>query len=73
MELDDIARYGWLMSRNSQFVSVCITLPDSVLKKLDEKAQHEERPRSFVARKIFERAFADSVVAKPSKETTHGK
>jgi metal-responsive CopG/Arc/MetJ family transcriptional regulator len=62
------------MARNT--VNVCLTLPDSILKQLDEKAQSDERPRSFVVRKILERSFADSQTTQPparhTQEDTHG-
>jgi metal-responsive CopG/Arc/MetJ family transcriptional regulator len=44
------------MARNN--VNVCLTLPGPLLKKLDEKSQRDERPRSFVVRKILEHSLA---------------
>jgi predicted DNA-binding protein len=44
------------MARNN--VNVCLTLPGPLVKKLDEKSQRDERPRSFVVRKILERSLA---------------
>jgi hypothetical protein len=40
-------------------LNVCLTLPGPLLKKLDEKAQRDERPRSFIVRKILERSLTD--------------
>jgi predicted DNA-binding protein len=57
------------MARNT--VNVCLTLPGSILKRLDEKAQNDERPRSFVVRKILERSFGDS--QRPALKPKHQK
>ncbi|MGO9992860.1 MAG: hypothetical protein ACLPTF_10175 [Steroidobacteraceae bacterium] len=43
------------MSRTYQ--NVCLTLPGPLLKALDEEAQAQDRPRSYVARKLLERAL----------------
>jgi hypothetical protein len=63
------------MARNN--VNVCLTLPGKILEKLDAKAQSDERPRSFVVRKILEHSFAiaDSQsrpAQTPPKENSHG-
>lgn len=51
------------MSRTSQ--NVCLTLPSPLLKALDEEAQAQDRPRSYIVRKLLERSLtaADRVAA----------
>lgn len=43
------------MSRTSQ--NVCLTLPGPLLKALDQEAQAQDRPRSYVVRKLLERSL----------------
>jgi predicted transcriptional regulator len=43
------------MSRTYQ--NVCLTLPGPLLKALDEEAQAQDRPRSYIARKLLERGL----------------
>ena len=51
------------MSRTSQ--NVCLTLPGPLLKALDQEAQAQDRPRSYVVRKLLENALtgADRMAA----------
>lgn len=44
------------MSRTSQ--NVCLTLPGPLLKALDQEAQAQDRPRSYVVRKLLERSLS---------------
>jgi predicted transcriptional regulator len=44
------------MSRTSQ--NVCLTLPGPLLKALDLEAQAQDRPRSYVVRKLLERSLS---------------
>jgi len=44
------------MARNA--FNVCLTLPGPLIKALDEKALAQDRPRSYIARKLLEKALS---------------